>query len=284
MRSSRYALLAALVLVLVTNGVVLLDVYANRTGEPDAVVMMTERELQLPAQYDMTKENSGLSLHVKWRVQNEEVRFEKFSYEYSTSPAWLDRRKLAGLGFDTTADPTSEEGKRHYEKMLPRRAFLVLEYDGDAYRQQLGLVEQHLKEETALASANPGKEEFAKRVTQAQEVLDRERTVNSRLFIVDAGTDDDALRGRYPDRTRYLIVGGEVRLLVKPKGNTLTGMIDGLDMGIINVPLAVRRPLDSLMKSNSPNGWDGAPRYSVTLAMGRRLEPWIMDVRSINDK
>jgi len=86
---------------------------------------------------------------------------------------------------------------------------------------------------------------------------------------------------RYTDRSRYLIVGGEVRLLVTPKGNILSGMIDGLDLGSLNVPLAVRRPLDALMKSNSPSGWDQAPRYMATLNMGTRLEPWITKVRSI---
>ena len=280
-RSSRYTLVAALALVLATNGVVLLSVAANRSGEPDAVVTMTERELPLPAQYSITKENSGLSLRVKWRVLDEHKPINIYGYEYNVSPAWLDQRKLAELGFDTTADAASEAGARRYGRMLPRHVLLVLEYDGDAYQRMLGLVEQHLHEEVAMAVANPGNEELARRVTGAQQALYREQTASSRLFVIDAGTDHDALRARYADRSRYLIVGGVVRLLVKPNAHALTGMINGLDLGSLNVPLADRQPLDALMKRTSPVGGDSAPRYTVTLKMGRHLEPWIADVKSL---
>lgn len=280
-RSSRLTLVAALALVLATNGVVLLDVSANRSGEPDAVATMTERELPLPLPYGMTKEDSGLALSVRWRAEGARAQFNQYAYVVNTSPEWLGRDKLAELGFDVEADATTEEGARRYNRMLPRRALLVLEYDGDAYRRTLDLVEQHLLEEEALAAANPGKGEFARRVDEARHSLDRERTVNSRLFVIDAGTDHDALRGKYPDATRYLIMGGQVRVVVVRPGTTPTGMIDGLDVGSLHVPLSVRRPLDALRRGSSSGVREGPPRYAATVTVGRRLEPWISDVRSL---
>jgi len=292
MRSTRYILAAALALVLVTNAIVLLGVWFNRSGEPDATVTLTERELSLPLQYRMTKENSGLSLQLVWRVLREHETFDRFNYYYNINPEWLDHGKLAELGFDVTADPDSPEGRRRYNKMLPKEALLVMEFDGDAYRRIIDLTEQHLRDEEALAAANPGKEEFVKRVAAAREVLEAEKRIRSRLFVVDGGTDAGELRVKYPDRTRYIIAQGVVRVVINryvglknhsgEEKTRLEGVITEVHMAGINVPLALRGPLDPLIRVGMADRmYNSPPRYTVTLNVGRRLEPWITDISAL---
>jgi hypothetical protein len=284
-RSTRSLLAAALALVLITNAVVLLGVRYNRAGKPDATVTLTERELSLPPRYGMVKEDSGLSLRLDWRAARGHDPFDTLSQSYRSGPVFLDREKLAELGFDVKQDPDSPEGKRHYDKMLPKDALLVLEYDGAAYRRTLDLAEQHLRDEQTLLAANPGKEEFVKRAADARKFLEAEQGSRSRLFVVDAGTDYGTLRGRYSDRTRYMIAHGVVRPIVSRTmegKNRLNGMITAIHMTDVNVPLALRGPLDPLIPAGTTyTVYDGPPRYSVTLRIGRRLEPWIAEVTAL---
>src|SRR6185295_3092879 len=69
-----------------------------------------------------------------------------------------------------------------------------------------------------------------------------ERERSSRLFLVDAGLDYDSLRARYPDRSRYAIVRGKVRVdswMVKNTGS-LNGSVSGLSVSALNVPVDLR--------------------------------------------
>jgi hypothetical protein len=54
-------------LILIANVIALAGVAANRSGKPEAVIELTERELRLPY-YEMNDENSGLALHLNWRT------------------------------------------------------------------------------------------------------------------------------------------------------------------------------------------------------------------------
>jgi len=54
----RIGLIAALALIVLTNVIVLATVRHNRSGEPDATVTLTERELRL---WSNSKENSAVS-------------------------------------------------------------------------------------------------------------------------------------------------------------------------------------------------------------------------------
>jgi len=292
-RSTRYVLAAAMAVVFVTNAIVLVGAWYNRSGEPDATVTMTERELSLPPQYGMFKEDSGLSLQVEWRVLEADETFSPYQNYYGRSPGGVNQEKLAELGFDVKEDPDSPDAFRHYNKILPKDVFLVLEYDGAAYRKLLDLSGKHLRDEEALAAANSGKKEFVTRAADARKNLEAEQHRRSRLFVIDAGTDPDSLRGRYPDRTRYFIAHGVVRLyLIKvspSKTSTqngdkshLEGIITDIHMTDIHVPLALRGPLDALISIGTRyTGYGGPPRYSVTMKVGRRLEPWITDVTAL---
>jgi hypothetical protein len=90
------------------------------------------------------------------------------------------------------------------------------------------------------------------------------------LFLVDAGLDYESLRARYPDKSRYAIVRGKVRVdrwLVKNKGS-LNGFVSQLSVPALNVPVELRGVL----------GRD-ASGYTTTVAFGQRLEPWFAAAR-----
>ncbi|MDX2494371.1 MAG: DUF4824 family protein, partial [Desulfuromusa sp.] len=93
--SSRGLFLLGLLLLLLTNVAILAGVAANRSGNPETQVVLTEREVQIP--YRSQKENSGLALHLNWRVGGVGDG-GGFSSRWN-SPPWFDIAKLKELGF-----------------------------------------------------------------------------------------------------------------------------------------------------------------------------------------
>lgn len=269
---------AGAVLILATNGVALLGVAYNRSDKGDGLLRLTQRELQLPFGWRLEGENSGIALTLRWRSPVEEGADAHVpAIDYSGgAPAWLDKRKLAALGFDVSRPEDTDSGRMHYGKQLDREALLVLELDGPACRQALERARLHTAREEALLAANPGSKEFERRAQAASQWLEREERASSRLFLVDAGLDATALRAKYPDRARYAIVSGQVRPWVigdKTKSR-LSGRVT-LNVGRINVPHAFRPVFEPLLQRTSRGRPDAQPPFEVAVAFGQRLEPWI---------
>ena len=89
----------------------------NRRGEPEAVLVLTEREWRLPARQ---AENTALTLSLvvePSRQGREELR----------APGWFGRAKLEAVGFDCSR-PVSAEHAEYYRTRPPRAAFAALEY------------------------------------------------------------------------------------------------------------------------------------------------------------
>ncbi|HCZ13091.1 MAG TPA: hypothetical protein DHV85_00540 [Candidatus Accumulibacter sp.] len=105
----------------------------------------------------------------------------------------------------------------------------------------------------------------------------------SRLFAIDAGLDSDALRARYPDRSRHLILRGTVRPIVRQhdEQHHLAGYLDKITIGQINVPFALRPLLEPLRDIGRPAPAERTPRYQVQIVIGQRLEPWIESLSSL---
>jgi hypothetical protein len=90
----------------------------NRSGEPEAVLVLTERELRLPAKQ---AENTALALRLvfeRWRDRGDTVTREA---------EWFDRAKLESIGFDCRLPPTPENAE-YYRTRVPRSTFAALEY------------------------------------------------------------------------------------------------------------------------------------------------------------
>lgn len=240
-------------LIVVGNLAVLAGVAYNRSGEPEAVMLLSERELRQPYYNRNNRDNSGLALRLSWRAE-EGVR--------GPIASWLDRDKLRELGFDVDLR-TDEDGR--YRQAFPREAWIVLEFDGPAHRAAIERWETELAEARTRQAENPDDAQREIALHNAERQLEEERERNSRLFAVDAGLDRHTLRQRYADRARYLILPGRVdmyHLMGKPMGS-----VAGLDAGTLNVALEHR---DAIV----PEG-----KYAVTVAFGKRGEGWIVDAQ-----
>ncbi len=239
----RGILLAAAVIV-ITNGVVLIEVARNRAGGPIETIQLTERELPLNFR---EKENTGVSVRLNW---------QQLFYFVANDYSWLDRTKLEGLGFDCAR--ALREPKR---SPLPRPGFVALEYGGPAWEQWLKAVQQ------ADAIRN-----FSASGMRTE--------MSSRLFPVDVAKTPEPLLRKYPDRGKYLIVEGVVALSVttfdpvtRQEGQArLQPSISEALPNTIHVPPPLSDALGNL--PILPNA--ASSRYTLTLACGRYFEPWLV--------
>lgn len=255
--------LAGVALIVAVNAIAIGGALYNRGGEPEATLALSDRELELPYRWEEERDNSGLSLRLQWRVT---TRDEYTLFSHGREPAWLDAAGLAALGFDTSLPADDLDAERHYARQLARDALLVLELDGPAYAAALAAAQARFDKEKADDAAH------------AQRDLDYERERASRLFVVDAGADRQALRAQYPDTARYAIVRGHVEIDVCTTrgGKHLCGHVGGVEVGRINVPVEWRSVFDGLKWTNRFDR--DAPRvaWAATVAFGRRLEPWLL--------
>lgn len=263
----------AVVVVILANLVALVGVARNRAGEPEAEVLLTERELPLAP---WTDESTGAFLQLEWQ--------RSFPGSKIETP-WFDRAKLESLGFDCSYPAEGKDAREQYGRMVPRRAYVVLEYDGVAWLRWLEAREAE-PEKTDAPTENA-------------------RVSASRLLPIDVGRDPDELRRLYPDRTRCLIVPAIVaprwmlleesqeRPLWKP---VLSGRIQSILGGEVHVPKDLGAALAAFRAAGSavpgparardgerrgppvPQRRHTPPRYEVRLRYGARHEPWVAGV------
>jgi hypothetical protein len=249
--------------VLAANATMLVGEWRNRRGEPDAVVVLTERELPLGWR---ARDDSGLSLRLE------------SSSEYVAE--WFDEARLREVGFDCTPPLDARSIELHYDRLLPREGFVVLEMEGASWERWREAREQEIRdlERRVEIGEDPRSEIERIRDTIA---------FRSRLFAVDAGVDAGELRRRHPDRARFLILPAVLDLNVIPASDPeadephpprLEGAVTEVRTSSIHVPLAHRPVLDAVRGTEPERG---APRYAVTLAVGSRHRPWIATVASL---
>jgi hypothetical protein len=279
--SRRRTLIAGLALIALTNAVALGGVAWNRSGEPESVLTLTQRELGLPyRRFGFDREGDGLELSLNWRVLTASAG-ELYNMDHYGTPEWLDRAKLASLGFDLSPRPDARRTARHYGRQLPREALVVLELDGPARQKALERAREREAKAAAGEAAGSGKKGSKIPGMSAAEQLRREETSNSRLFAVDVGLDAAELRAKYPDRARYTIVHANIRAHFERNqsgADRWTGYIQGLDNGTVNVPAEFRGAIGSVRHS-APYGGpvpEGVLPFQVTVAFGRRFEPWVV--------
>ena len=274
----KYTLVAGIALIAGSNAIALLGVWYNRSGETESALRLTQRELAPPYWHGIDREGGGLELRLQWRVLTRDV----VSY-YPTmggAPDWLDRAKLVALGFDMSARQDSAAGKRYYEGTPSRQVYVVLEYDGAAYQEALRRAQAYAENPPAQRLPSTG-------ANSPAEWLKREQTTASRLFVVDAGLDPAALRSQYPDRNRYAIARGRVRISFYAGNATRSAQLTGYLSEVINERISVPpefRPMLGAVPRMSTWGEVSASRFEIDLAFGRRFEPWIVAVSNAENK
>jgi hypothetical protein len=274
----RHALVAGLALVAITNVIALGGVAWNRTGEPESVLDLTERELWMPYTWSVNKDNSGLALEIQWRMlgpENGSDYLYSVTLHGSGEPEWLDESKMSALGFDVTLPIEDAGGKwnSRYQRQLSREVLLVLEFDGQSYQHAVARATRAAKAIEARNKSGRGKRD-------AEEMLNREKRESSRLFVVDAGLDRHSLRAQYPDRTKYAIVRGLVRPSVTAKKRARGGTVQKLSTGDIQVPLGMRRAFEAFTSGEPERRQGMEPLLRMRLAFGQRLEPWLVSART----
>jgi hypothetical protein len=276
------ALLAGVALIVVTNAAVLAGVAYNRSGEPESVLALTERELRLRHWTWPAGENASIDVSLTWRVARAEpVDDAHFSWRYGALR--LEPRQLQELGFDVPNDPGSEAGRQSVSRQPSRRAWVVLEYDGPAYQASVEEARRKLERAAELAAAKPGDSELEKQLMDARHAMQWVENAQTRLFVVDAGRDEQQLRARYPDRRHYLIVNARLRptIIEGPGPKRMAVNVGELYVKTIRVPHAYRALVEPLVQQGY---YDGEPRFTATVNFGRRLEPWIADLALIKSE
>lgn len=256
------ALVIGASLIALTNAVVLGGAAYNRGGTPESNLQLSQRELGY-SNYS-NDDNSGIAVSLSWKVLSKDVvgtpgKDNSYDwYNYSREAYWLTDAKMAELGFDIKAPDFREEGVYRYRQLKDREVFLVLELDGPAYELYASQAKVHAK-------ANKSKEEAIRQVKEAEEE-------SSRLFVVDAGLDVNALRQRYPDRNMYAIAKGIVGAHWQSTGDKpeLNAYVDSLSVSSLHVP----KPYDAVL-SGYDIGTARTSKYQVNVIYGRRYEPWI---------
>ena len=278
--SRRHTLFAGLALILVVNAIALSGVALNRSGEPESVVQLSDRELQLPYGRWNSKENSGVVLSLRWRVHaGNDVPDTYYGYgSYGGTASWLDEAKMTALGFNVPQDRQTARWKNRQNRT--KEVLLVLEIDGAAYQKALERARRKADEDEKLKAENPGNKEFENRAKHSREYAENEAKENSRLFVVDAGLDGEVLRARYADKKHFIIARGQVRpqILTVDKQDRLSGYISALSISKINVPVEFQQAL------NYDSSTSKAKPFEASVAYGQRLEPWIVALQGQGGK
>jgi hypothetical protein len=247
---------AAAAVVVLSSAFVLVHAARNRSGEPEAEIVLSERELS----YYGDPDDSGVALTLRW-VDPGSLRYSTaLKPEEREPPVWLSREKLTELGFDCSLDPSARDAYSFYGKQSARTAFVALEYDGPAWQKWIDLSERMTRAEQALTNQPPP--------------VYYERQQSSRLAAVDAARDAAVLRARHPDRSRVLIVPAVIRVAVS--GPYASGRNAYLNGYIQEVPalIHVPRPLSDAFRAGR-----AGTGYYVRLRYGRYLEPWVVAVQ-----
>ena len=155
----RYGPWLAAALVVLSNLAAWRAAALNRSGEPEAVLVLTERELQLPAKQT---ENTALSLRLvfdRWRERGDTVVREA---------GWFDRAKLQSIGFDCRRPVTAEHAD-YYRTRPPRATYAALEYaESSSLDSRLSVVDVD-NDAAALRQRHPDRRRVA--VVEATAVI-----------------------------------------------------------------------------------------------------------------
>ncbi|MEO9331233.1 DUF4824 family protein [Ectopseudomonas guguanensis] len=252
------ALWLGLGVVLLSNAVALGGVWYNRSGAPEAQLLLSERELQRVYGSWLREQDDGvLRLQLSWRHAGEGWRLP-----------WLDEAKLRELGFAAGTD------EQAWSRQPAREVWLVLELDGPVHRRQVEQARQALEAAEAELRARPESEVLQQERDEHRRRLLHEQQQASRLILVDAGVDAEVLRQRWPDRQRQVVLVGRMEPY-RHGAEAGYGASIRLENDRLSVPHAYRELARGWERSYEQSGF----KAQVEVAFGRRHEPWVLSIR-----
>lgn len=254
----RVLLGAAAAVVVFANAAAWIHGARNRAGQPQAEIVLTERELWYqPGDSD----NSIVTL----LLRRTDPSFGVPGVPGGRGVEWLDRGKLGSIGFDCSLDPSDESAGLFYRRQRSRKAFVALEYDGPAWRAWI-----EVQQAAVVNRLGPVE-------SQRQSFYEN----SSHLVPIDAGLDADALRARHPDRHSVLIVPAVLGTWVRGRRPPI------LSGRIVDLPYTIEVPLpysDGFRRIPriGPGGVQQTVHYRVHLSYGASLEPWVTGVEFVS--
>ena len=252
-------LLAGILVILLSNGLALIGVAVNRSGEAVETIALTERELPLQ---NADQEDSGVYL-----------RLALCRPEISTGDPTRDLAMLQDVGFDLRIPAGTP---RNNVAITSRMAYVALEFEGDAWQRWLEY-EQKRPEVDRLRNGSE------QRRSDGTVFPRRDPKLAPHLAAIDAAKTMQEIRSRHPDQGKYLIVKAVLAIRIEDiqdpvsgavTDHKFTGIVAEIVPSVIHVPLPDARLLSPLNPQPAPK-----PRYTVTLKFGRKLEPWVDSVR-----
>ena len=285
-KTNKLAIISAVCLVFV-NVIVLAGISYNRSGETNSGLQLTERELPLPYRSYRQKENSGLALKLNWNFVPEKSfnrSYDKYALKKYGSPNWLTENKLKELGlYIDSAKLDTKDSLFDNNKLQSEEFIIVLEYNGETFQAFLNDADEDIQALKNKAQKNPNDRDINKQLQKDEASLSKLKTSESRLIAIDAGRNLQTLKEKYTDNSKYLMLRGEIkRHWVNKK---LTASIGQLFIADIHVPLPYSNKINEITNrqasSDEYSRWNGNPRYVVELNLGKRLEPWLVEVSSM---
>lgn len=259
----------------------------NRSGDNESALLLTERELSVPYRSYRTQENSGLALGLSWniiRTNSFDNNYRRYSLGRYGNPKWLTEEKQRELGVDVDKIRKNKENKNYrYKKLNSEEIIVVLEYDGESFKKAVKDAEIDFKKLREKINKNTDNKVLNKQLKNHEESLDELKISVSRLIAIDAGRDLKTLREKYKDRTKYLMLRGELR----PYWNNtkLLARISQTFIASVHVPLPFSKEINEITKREKKNSQytnlAKKPRYQVELKVGKRLEPWVAGVKKL---
>jgi hypothetical protein len=216
----------------------------NGAEEPRQVITVTEHELALPFRPATADNDPTLSLLLQYEGR----------YDPLESRNWLPEARLRELGFALHIPAGSPQAVSTYDRVPPRVAWVVFEYDGPVGRD----IQRRRELRMEYAHVPSGR--------------------RSRLVPVDAGLDYQQLRARYP--AGHLIVRGVIGLnyLAADAGGPL---VYGMLREVVPTRVAVPYPFRSLLRplTDGIPEPSAKPRYEADLAIGSLGLPYLQALR-----
>ncbi len=274
---TRATLIAAAILIALSNAVVLVHAARNRSGARDSALVLTNRELS----YYGDPDDSGVVLHLEWLVPRS-MMFTTLLDRDEEPPPLIDDEKLVKLGFDVSVEPTDERAGSFYARQTPRTAFAALELDGPAWREWAESRRRFERERPKFPE-----EASSVRLATAAADVETEIRASTRLVIVDVDRDAADLRARHPDRDTVAIVPAVIGIEARgasttssksaPRPARVQGVVRRLPSEI-HVP----KPFSDALRELGP-AYDGSdePRYRVRVEWGSLHEPWVAGVEGV---
>ena len=257
-------------LIVVTNLFVFSNILANRfLGEVNTLTL-SERELKVPYNYGLHKEDSSLVLDINWRVKHSDADGYWYNRQLPTTP-----EKIVSLGFQLP----DESNSRRFTHQLEQELYWLIEFDGSAYREVIKRLNAKIDAAKTQFELD-GHDESKKELKRLQELLEQELEVRSRLFVIDVAARPEAL-DLEEATDEYFIVVGRVKPGVhydyqskeKPQPKSYYLHLRDMSVESIYVPLAYSKGVRQKVKNQRNENI----QYSLVVNWGSQYEPWVTD-------